>query len=74
MVVAMAMRASPEQYFNRQPIVQGVEQPVLVAQPAPAPQVYVILPGQQDYTIIIIAGVIIVGIIGIVALVALIRR
>lgn len=70
-VVELATRATPEQFFNRQPRVHGIEEPVTVAQ-APMP---IFIPYQQpsgdNIKLIVVGGIIILGVVGIVAIVAL---
>jgi len=70
----LAVRATPEQYLNRQPITQGIEQPIIVAQ-ATQPQPIIYIVQQADNTIlIVVVGAIIIGVIGVLALVALFSK
>ena len=71
-VVGLALRASPEQYFNRQPRIQGVEEPVTVGQIPPMPIFIPYPPSNGDAVkLIVVGGIIILGVVGIVAIVAL---
>lgn len=68
-MVALAVRATPQEYFNRQPSVQSIQEPVTIQQ-APPPPVYIVMPQQDNTKLIIVGGIIIIGVVGIVAIVA----
>jgi len=66
----MSLRATPQEYFARQPTVQGIEEPIQIQQ-APQPYYYMVqLQPDNSYKLILVAGVIIIGVIGIVAIAA----
>ena len=70
---SLAVRATPQEYFNRQPTVQAIEQPVTVQQADSQSQVIVVYP-QDNTKLIIVAGVIIIGVISVVAIAAFFSR